>query len=115
MSNIDDYAYDDQGNIVLIRYGRLPKQSCRHSNSIPLVSSAELPLIRQRADDEAERKRQKARTAAEEKEKEKERQNQDRERAQDVKIGSPISPQKRALQLDQQPENKRNADGFHHD
>ncbi|WP_254024635.1 hypothetical protein [Mesorhizobium ventifaucium] len=114
MSNSDDYAYDDQGNIVLIRYGPLPKQSCRHSNPIPLVSSAELPLIRQRrADDEAERKRQKTRTAAEEKEKE--RQNQDREHAQYVKIGSPISPQKRALQLDQQPENKRNADGFDQD
>jgi hypothetical protein len=94
MSELYDYAYDDQGNVILIRYAPSPKQSCRH-RSINPVSSAELPLIRRRAVEEAERERQKVLARAEEK-------KQDEERA--AQFNSPISPQRRRLQLDDQSE-----------
>lgn len=109
MSNPDDYAYDDEGNVVRIRYGQPPEQSWRHSSIRP-VSSAELALKRQReAEEEAQRERQKAQARAEEKKKREE------ERAARFKIISPISPQKRAMQLDEKLEDKSNSHGTDHD
>lgn len=98
MSDHHDYAYDDQGNLVLIRYAQPPRQSYRHSSSISTVSSMELPLIRQRHAEEAELERQKARARAEE------NQKQEKERAASLKSSLPNRPQKRAMQLDIQSE-----------
>ncbi|MCV3243708.1 hypothetical protein [Mesorhizobium sp. ZC-5] len=62
-----------------------------------------MPLIRQQHAEEAELERQKVRARAEE------NQKQEKERAASLKSSLPTRPQKRAMQLDIQSEDKGNA------
>jgi hypothetical protein len=105
MPELYDWAHDDEGSIVLIRYGTPPEGCCRRPGTIRPVTGAAYKQRRTELD--AERERQKERSLANHKKRE-------TERAQNT-TPLPIVPQRRALQLDDKLEGKGHGYGADQD